>query len=120
MTKESTIELQKIDCNCNDCVHLARNIARLNTVRAIDDDDQYYFWRAKKARAIWKARAKIKKDKERGEIALAAAIALEYNYFVQRCAVNYGECNKFKKQVTFIPNTLQLETQNCFKHRRIA
>jgi hypothetical protein len=28
MTKESIIELQKIDCNCNDCKHLVRNSYR--------------------------------------------------------------------------------------------
>lgn len=33
-----------------------------------------------------------------------------------RC--NYGFCNKLNKEVIFIPNTCQLETQNCFKHRR--
>lgn len=118
MTKESIIELQCIDCNCNDCVHLSRNIARLNTVRAEDDDNQYWFFRRIKARRIWSAREKIKKDKEKGQIALESAIALEYNYTPQTCAINYGLCGKLKKEVSFIPNTLQLETQGCFEHRR--
>jgi len=29
-----------------------------------------------------------------------------------------GECTKFKKTVTFIPNICQLETQHCFIHRK--
>lgn len=32
--------------------------------------------------------------------------------------INYGQCEKFSKEVTFIPNTCQLDTQTCFKHRR--
>lgn len=32
--------------------------------------------------------------------------------------INYGFCNKLNKPVSFIPNTCQLETQQCFKHRR--
>ena len=33
-----------------------------------------------------------------------------------RC--NYGTCSKFNKPVAFIPNTCQLDTQECFKHRK--
>lgn len=28
MNKESIIELQKIDCNCNDCKHMIRDLKR--------------------------------------------------------------------------------------------
>lgn len=31
----------------------------------------------------------------------------------------YGNCTKFNKEVSFIPGTCQLETQDCFKHRRL-
>lgn len=118
MTTESIIELQKLDCNCNDCGYLKRNIARYNTVRAEDDDNQYWFFRRVKARAIWKAREKLKKDKDRGAVALAAAIALAYTYFPQKCAINYGLCGKLDKPIKFIPNTFQFETQECFVHRK--
>lgn len=30
----------------------------------------------------------------------------------------FGDCTKFNKSVSFIPETCQLETQTCFKHRR--
>jgi hypothetical protein len=33
--------------------------------------------------------------------------------------LHYGTCVKFDKIVTFIPNTCQLETQECFEHRRL-
>jgi len=32
--------------------------------------------------------------------------------------INYGKCTKFNKEVSFIPNHCQIETQECFKHRR--
>jgi hypothetical protein len=32
--------------------------------------------------------------------------------------LNFGNCSKLNKEVTFSPGTLQLDTQDCFKHRR--
>lgn len=31
---------------------------------------------------------------------------------------SYGNCSKFNKPVTFLPNTIQIDTQTCFEHRR--
>lgn len=30
----------------------------------------------------------------------------------------FGDCKKFNKPVSFIPETCQLETQHCFEHRK--
>lgn len=35
-----------------------------------------------------------------------------------KSALNHGHCTRFNKPVRFLPNTIQLETQNCFEHRR--
>lgn len=32
--------------------------------------------------------------------------------------LQFGDCSKFNKAVSFIPNTCQLETQECFQHRK--
>ncbi len=32
--------------------------------------------------------------------------------------IHYGYCDKFKKPVSFIPNVCQVETQECFVHRK--
>lgn len=32
--------------------------------------------------------------------------------------LNFGHCTKFDKGVSFIPVTCQLETQECFEHRK--
>lgn len=31
----------------------------------------------------------------------------------------FGDCTKFNKPVSFIPETCQLETQECFYHRKM-
>lgn len=77
MDKESIYLLQKIDCNCNDCIYMVRDF---NKMKSFD------FLHVGQEKASHR--------------------------------VNYGHCNKFNKSVSFIPNTCQLETQNCFKHRR--
>lgn len=32
--------------------------------------------------------------------------------------INFGNCSKLNKEVSFIPNHCQIETQVCFVHRR--
>jgi hypothetical protein len=32
--------------------------------------------------------------------------------------INYGDCQKFNKPVSFIPGICQIDTQQCFKHRK--
>lgn len=67
--KENLIELQKIDCNCNDCFFMKRNLT-MPPRKGVP------------------------------------------------CPINYGYCEKFDKEVSFIPSTCQIETQNCFMHRK--
>lgn len=69
MKKGSLYELQLIDCNCNDCAFMVRDLSK----------------RPKKG---------------------------------VPSPINYGYCDKFKKDVTFIPTHCQVDTQECFKHRR--
>jgi len=80
MTKESVIELQKIDCNCNDCKHLERDIAKYNSFNHLYENN-----------------GRIEHPSYRPQ---------------------YGRCVRLDKDVSFIPNVCQVETQECFKHRR--
>jgi hypothetical protein len=82
MNLESTIALQNIDCNCNDCISMVRDIAKYKSF------DYLYT--------------------ENGRVT-------NPSYRIQ-----YGNCAKLNKPVSFIPNILQLDTQNCFKHRRLC
>ena len=72
-----SIEQQLIDCNCNDCKFMVRDLEILN---------------------------KHKKT-------FAGTGIMD--------KLNFGMCTKFNKSVTFIPNTCQLETQECFEHRKL-
>lgn len=77
LNRESLIELQKIDCNCNDCIFMERDVKKRQSFDHLHE----------------------------GQINASHRI-------------NYGNCLKFNKPVNFIPNTCQLETQQCFTHRR--
>tara|TARA_R110002096_G_scaffold387811_1_gene582040 strand:+ start:581 stop:823 length:243 start_codon:yes stop_codon:yes gene_type:complete len=39
-------------------------------------------------------------------------------YFDKSSLMHYGKCSKLNKEVSFIPNTCQIDTQDCFKHRK--
>lgn len=73
---KTSIELQLIDCNCNDCKHMIRDFERLN---------------------------QHKKSYE--------GTGVMDN-------LQFGFCSQLEKNVSFIPNTCQLETQSCFQHRK--
>lgn len=75
--KEGIYLLQEIDCNCNDCVFMVRDIEKRKSFDHLHVGEENASHR-----------------------------------------VNYGDCTKLKKSVSFIPNTCQIETQNCFEHRR--
>mgnify|MGYP001562752296 CR=1 FL=1 len=76
MDKESIYELQKIDCNCNNCKFMERDFE------------------------------KYKKHQK----------SYEGTGLMDRLA--FGNCSKFNKPVSFIPEICQIETQQCFEHRR--
>lgn len=44
-----------------------------------------------------------------------ARISLDTSY---KSGLSYGICTKFNKPVSFIANTCQVETQDCFVHRK--
>ncbi len=81
MDKESVYELQKIDCNCNDCGFMVRDFEKYRSFDHLYTNSQ----------------GKVTNPSHR---------------------INYGNCNKFNKPVSFIPNRCQPETQDCFIHRK--
>lgn len=76
MDKESAYLLQKMDCNCNDCKFMIRDMKKLDLHKQSYDGTG----------------------------------------LMDRLA--FGDCAKFNKPVSFIPMTCQLETQQCFEHRK--
>lgn len=43
---------------------------------------------------------------------------MKFQFDKSAVKINYGFCSKLSKEVSFIPNHCQLETQECFKHRK--
>ena len=118
MTTESKIELQKIDCNCNDCGYLERDFKAYQANLEEDKKTQRELFDQRKQRLISAALEKEKAGKANWQISLHAAEQLKFVYFPQRAAILYGNCQKLNKAIRFLPNILQLETQHCFVHRK--
>lgn len=111
LSTESAIELQKFDCNCSDCKHLLRN----NYRKQIEDE-----WRRKLDFEEW--------NKQR-EADLFVALTLldktmlyeitNRRFLPRKPQMAFGYCKLFElKEISFLPGVLQLETQQCFEHRR--
>lgn len=131
MTKESIYEYQLIDCNCNDCKHLCRSFdIQNNTLDANKKLQEEMFYMAKEMTilSIRKDIANLVKnrllvnradEKISGKRERLAAIQKETFHFQgDRTPIQYGTCSKFSKEITFIPVTCQIETQDCFEHRK--
>lgn len=116
--KDYNYELQKIDCNCNDCLFLERDFDKYKAVVEQDKVDQLWLFGVNKDIAIRKAKKKMERDKEKGQIALAAALAKTHSYQGTTNPDAYGRCKKFDKPISFHPGTCQLHTQQCFAHRK--
>ena len=119
MDKESIIELQKIDCNCNDCKFMERDGERF--IKSLNDHHRWqlnYFNTIRdnlyRKAADWKRRGFPEKE----EIVKREADKMKFQFDKKEATINYGKCKKFDKQVSFIPNVCQLETKECFEHRR--
>jgi len=90
-------ELQDIDCNCNDCTFMRRDL------------DKY------KASKQWHE----KLQKEYFEtMTEKLGIKNKQFQFENTAYVHFGFCLRFNKEVSFIPNVCQIENQKCFINRK--
>ena len=120
MTNEGIIGLQRIDCNCNDCIFMVRNAEEFNRSLERHHKWQLDYFNTIKNNLIRKAKwwKDIKNDLEKWDNLLTEAEKMKFQFDKKEAYINYGNCSKFNKAVHFIPNTIQLDTQDCFKHRR--
>jgi len=114
------IDLQILDCNCSDCYHFKRSMFRRQK-----SVDLHYKWQKdyfdnKRLRIINRAQYWIDKgEKAKAKLLLKEARNMVFQFDESECALHYGDCGKLNKQVSCIPEILQLDTQECFEHRRI-
>lgn len=120
MDKESIIELQKIDCNCNDCKFMNRDSEKFKL-----SIEKHYKWQLdyfEMLRNKLIIKANWYKDKfndlENWDLLLTQAESMVFQFNKSTASTNFGHCIKFDKDVSFIPNICQINTQQCFNHRR--
>lgn len=123
MDKESILELQKLDCNCNDCIHQVRDNDRFKASLEQHKGWQLDYFNTLKNNLIkkadwWQNRKNPKYNYEKGENLKREVSKMRFQFNKKEASINYGDCNKFNKKISWLPNTLQLHTQECFKHRR--
>lgn len=122
MKKDDIILLQKIDCNCNNCKFMERDLDKYNKWRSFHFDMQQISFGTKKAKAINDAIALVATNPPEQAAKLAYERILQkawdMEFLFERNVINYGYCNLFVREVSFIPDTCQIETQNCFVHRK--
>ncbi len=117
------IELQLVDCNCNNCKFMDRDLDLYKKWEDWHRGIALKDFNRNKAKSIFDANQAInnsanESDKRSAEGMLRKAQKMKFQ-FEKIGLIKYGKCNKFHKEVSFIPNTCQLETQECFEHRRI-
>ena len=120
MDNESIYELQLIDCNCNDCIFMVRDMGKLKESIELHRKWQFDHFEGRQNRLIAKANEyRLKKgDLETWDKLLRQAEKMKFQFNKKTVTINYGRCSKLDKDVSFIPNDIQLDTQECFQHRK--
>lgn len=120
MDKESIYLLQCIDANCNDCRFFVRNVAALEASKQFHRD--YCAWSyCVRRRYCWdeaqKALAKGNTKRHDEMMKQRKAVTVDTGY---KTGLVFGNCAKFNKPISAVPNACQPDTQHCFEHRRAA
>jgi len=120
MDLESRIELQKVDCNCNDCKYMIRNQDKFKISLEFQYKMQLDYFTTIQNKLIKKANEYKDRwyDLENWDKLLTEAEDMKFQFDKSTASINFGYCDNLKKDVSFIPNICQLETQKCFEHRR--
>ena len=114
------IELQQLDCNCNDCTSMIRDIDKYKESLTKHHKWQLDYFNTIRDGLIKKAEEwKLRGFQEKYEAVKKESNKMKFQFNRNEALINYGKCYKFNKEVSFIPNTLQLDTQDCFTHRRL-
>jgi len=113
-------ELQDLDANCNNCKHMVRDADKFKVSLEKHHKWQFDYFNTMKRKMVEKAKwwKDKENDLEKYNDLLMEADRMKFQFDKSTCAINYGHCSKFDKPVSFIPNTCQLDTQECFENRK--
>lgn len=118
MDKESRYLFQLIDCNCNDCKFMVRDFDKWNKSRKNKIQQALDAFNSEKERLIEKSNQWRKKgESEKADQIVKEVSKMKFEPQINQ-SINYGNCVKLNKPVSFIPDTCQIETQKCFEHRK--
>lgn len=115
MDKDSIYELQKIDCNCNNCVFMYRDLAKWDYWMQWHREKELQEFESSKAKAIAEALLIEDEANKKGMLRVSEKMKFQFD---KTKLISYGKCSRFGKEVSFLPNIAQLETQKCFLHRK--
>jgi hypothetical protein len=112
--------LADIDCNCNDCKFMVRDFDKHNESQRLHYHWQLDYFNTVKNNLIKRAKwhKDVKNDLVIWDMLMTEAEEMVFLPNKKEASISYGNCQKFNKQVSFIPNICQLETQQCFENRR--
>lgn len=115
-------ELQMLDCNCNNCIFMERDLVKYKKWEDWHREVALKEFERIKSKVIADANnvivnAKMDSERRSGEGMLRVANKMKFQ-FEKKGFLQYGRCSKFDKQVSFVPMVCQIETQECFKHRK--
>ena len=115
-----SVELETLDSNCNNCKHLTRDVERFDESVRFHHQLSLNEFETTRTNLLLIADGYYKKQEfEKGFQVEKEANKMKFQFSKKdECPINYGSCLKFQKPVSFIPGICQLETQDCFEHRK--
>jgi hypothetical protein len=114
-----SIELQELDCNCSDCKYLSRKLSERQIHVDLHYREQKKSFDTKRIKMFLAGEKRLdKNENDKAKAIFKEARKLTFVFDESKCSLHFGRCGKFNKDVSFITNTLQIETQDCFVHRK--
>lgn len=115
---EAAFERQKLDCNCNDCAFLERDFERFKKAKQRVRDWEAFSAKLQRKKLLRQAVEEKKKGNYRSHDKLLKKRSKIQPTPSYSNLTQFGHCTKFDESVEFIPNVCQIETQECFVHRK--
>lgn len=116
-----SIELEILDANCNNCKFMVRDLERIKIGLATHfkwQFDEFFRTRLRLCNIEMKKKPNENPDPKAHKINMKRAGEMKFQFDSKQASIKYGDCVKFSKPVSFIPDTCQLHTQDCFEHRK--
>ena len=107
MDSQSAYLLQKLDCNCNDCGYMVRDFVRHKEKLEQHNHDKFSRFTLTKNKLIESGSEQAKME--------AGKMKFQPDSKINE---GFGFCNRFNKNVDFIPSICLIHTQKCFVHRK--